>query len=99
MHPYGQPSVAYGANTVSEQVVDQDKMGVHTKARRSWDWVSYTIDDAGVIAVTPYSSGESDMWFNIQFAVVKSTLMMMGAHPLWAPANQTHILRSTSVVT
>ena len=126
----GEPSVAWGANTVSEQVLDADKMSVHTaryaatvamwadlvaasdstgaskatrealaKARRSWDWSSYTLGDDGVVAVTPYTTGEHDMWFNIQVGVPFYTLKMMGANPAWAPPNATHLLRSTSVVT
>ena len=124
----GEPSVAWGANTVSEQVLDVDKMSVHTmryaatlalwadvvttdtgasddtreavaKAQRSWDWSSYTLGSDGVVAVTPYTAGEHDTWFNIQVAVPFYTLKMMGANPLWAPPNATHLLRSTSVVT
>lgn len=126
----GEPSVAWGANTVSEQVLDVDKMSVHTmryattlamwadvvatdaggvhsnvtreaiaKARRSWDWSSYTLGDNGVVAVTPYTAGEHDAWFNIQVGVPFYTLKMMGANPLWAPPNATRLLRSSSVVT
>eukprot|EP01052_Picozoa_sp_SAG31_P023077 SAG31_NODE_1873_length_7024_cov_10.615018_4_plen_605_part_00 len=124
----GEPSVFRGANTVSEQVLDSDKMSCHTvryaatlamwadtvtaetgssdatreavaKAQRSWDWSSYTLGDDGIVAVTPYTSGEHDMWFNIQVAVPFYTLILMGANPLWSPANTTRILRSTSVVT
>jgi hypothetical protein len=124
----GEPSVFRGANTVSEQVLDTDKMSCHTvryattlamwadvvtadtgsseatreavaKAQRSWDWSSYTLGDDGIVAVTPYTTGEHDMWFNIQVAVPFYTLAMMGANPLWSPHNATHMLRSTSVVT
>jgi hypothetical protein len=102
----GEPSVAWGANTVSEQVLDRDKMSIHTmryattlamwadavaadtggseatrdalaKAQRSWDWSSYTLGDDGVVAVTPYTTGEHDAWFNIQVGVPFYTLKMM----------------------
>jgi hypothetical protein len=52
-----------------------------------------------VLAVTPYAAGEHDTWFNIQMAVPLYTLRLMGANPLWAPPNATHLLHSTSVVT
>ena len=59
----------------------------------------YTLGDGGVLAVTPYTAGEHDTWFNIQMAVPYHTLKLMGANPEWAPPNGTHLLRSTSVVT
>ena len=58
----------------------------------------YTLGNDGVVAVTPYTSGEHDTWFNIQMSVPLYTLKMMGANPLWAPPNATHLLRSSSVV-
>ena len=59
----------------------------------------YTLGDNGVLAVTPYTTGEQDCWFNIQMAVPYYTLKLMAANPLWAPPNATHLLHSTSVVT
>ena len=72
------------------------------KARRSWNWASYTLSGngsvGGPIRITAYSQGESDVWFCGQSHVPWHTLRLLGWDPVRAPSDATHIVRSTSVV-
>jgi len=113
-----EPAVQWGANTVSEQIMDMNKMGSHTsryasvnalwaertrdaeakeKAYRSFNWASYMCRDNGFVHVGPV---DQSLWFSDGYAdYIRHFLAGMGAQPEWAPAGESHILRSTSLVT
>lgn len=67
-------------------------------ARYSWNWSSYCLTDEGIITVTP-RNGEHDAWFTQTSGFLLNTAEALAAWPSWAPSNQTHFLRSDSVVT
>ena len=54
--------------------------------------------DEGIITVTP-KAGEHNAWFSQTSGFLLNTMEAVGAWPEWAPANETHFLRSDSVVT
>jgi hypothetical protein len=68
-----------------------------TIARRSWDWSSYMTNHRGRVVVGPV---DQSMWFTDGYGdFIRNTMHMLGANASWSPVGQTHILRSSSVVT
>jgi hypothetical protein len=113
-----EPGVQWGANAVSEQIADMNKMGSHTsryasinaqwyelttdleakeKAFRSFNWASYMCRENGWVNVGPV---DQSLWFSDGYGdYIRHFLAGMGSVPEWAPAGQTHLLRSSSVIT
>ena len=68
-----------------------------TIARRSWNWASYMSDEVGRVIVGPH---DTSMWFSDGYGdFIRNTLHCLGANASWAPREESHILRSSSVVT
>jgi hypothetical protein len=68
------------------------------RARRSLNWATYACRDDGVVAVG--ESREEGFWFSDGYGdYIRHFLVAMAAVPDWAPAGETHLLRSTSLVT
>jgi hypothetical protein len=113
-----EPGVQWGANTVSEQIADMNKMGSHTsryasinalwyeltgdteakeKAFRSFNWASYMCRENGWVNVGPV---DQSLWFSDGYGdYIRHFIAGMGSVPEWAPDGQTHLLRSTSLIT
>jgi hypothetical protein len=80
---------ALNASAVADAVRD---------ANRSWAWSSYCLDDVGNVHVTP-GQGETDTWFTVTIDTVLNTMIFMAAMPeLGTPADETHIVHSTTVL-
>jgi hypothetical protein len=67
------------------------------KAFRSFNWASYMCDRRGVVRVGPV---EASHWFSDGYGdYIRHFMAGMGAIPEWAPAGESHLVRSSSVVT
>lgn len=107
----------WGAQAVSEQFEDMNKMGSHTsrfgsvnalwfektgdakakeKAFRSLNWATYMCRANGVVNVGPVD--QSIWWADGYADYIRHFMGAMGSVPEWAPADENHLLRSTSVV-
>ncbi len=66
------------------------------KAFRAFNWASYMVRNSGLTLDGPYPANVwfTDSWFDFQ----RNFLIGLGAVPDWAPAGQSHLLRSSSVV-
>lgn len=65
-------------------------------ARRSWDWSSYMSSQDGRVVTGPI---DQSIWFTDGYGdFVRNTMHMLAANASWAPPDQSHILRSSSVV-
>jgi hypothetical protein len=113
-----EPGVQWGANAVSEQNVDMNKMGSHTsryasinacwfeltgdkaakeKAFRSFNWASYMCRENGFVNVGPI---DQSLWFSDGYGdYIRHFMAGLGSIPEWAPSAESHVLRSSSVVT
>jgi hypothetical protein len=113
-----EPGVQWGANAVSEQNGDMNKMGSHTsryasinarwfeltsdkvakeKAFRSFNWASYMCRDNGFVNVGPI---DQSLWFSDGYGdYIRHFMAGLGSIPEWAPSEESHLLRSSSVVT
>ena len=113
-----EPGVQWGANAVSEQIADMNKMGSHTsryasinaqwyeltgdaaakeKAFRSFNWATYMCAENGWVKVGPI---DQSLWFSDGYGdYIRHFLAGMASVPEWAPAGQSHVLRSNSVIT
>ena len=68
------------------------------RAARSLAWATYACDPSGVVAVG--EDANEGWWFSDGYGdYIRHFLVAMGAVPEWAPPNEDHLLRSTSVVT
>jgi hypothetical protein len=66
------------------------------KAFRSYNWASYMAHEDGLITE---AMAEDNFWFSDGYAdYIRHFLAGMGSVPEWAPPNENHLLRSTSVV-
>jgi beta-lactam-binding protein with PASTA domain len=66
------------------------------KAYRSLNWATYMCSPTGICIDSP---DIRQSWFTDGYGdYIKHFLEGMGAVPTWAPASQTHLLRSTSIV-
>ena len=112
-----EPGVQWGANAVSEQIGDMNKMGSHTsryasinamwyeltgdtaaqeKAFRSFNWATYMCSPEGLVKVGPV---DQSLWFSDGYAdYIRHFMSGLGAVPEWAPPQENHLLRSTSVI-
>jgi len=108
----------WGAEVVSEQVNDMDKMSSHTarfasvlalwhettgdagaKARafRSFNWATYSARENGLVK-TSLDEG-TGYWFSDGYGdYMRHFQRGMASVPEWAPADEDHLLGSTSVV-
>ena len=70
------------------------------KAFRTLNWCTYMCRDDGVVIEGPYEDANNDQcWFTDGHGdYVRHFMLALGAYPQWAPASETHLLRSTSVV-
>jgi hypothetical protein len=68
------------------------------RAARSLNWATYMCDDRGVVSVG--EDKNEGYWFSDGYGdYIRHFLVAMAAVPEWAPPGETHLLRSTSVVT
>lgn len=66
------------------------------KAYRSFNWATYMCRPTGVVLDGPEVNNE---WFTDGYGdYVRHFMTGLGAIPEWSPTNQTHLLRSTSIV-
>ena len=66
------------------------------KAFRSFNWASYMCDTRGVVRVGPT---EETLWFSDGYGdYIRHFMAGMGASPEWAPSDEDHLLRSTSII-
>lgn len=110
--------VQWGAEVISEQVNDMDKMSSHTaryasvralwseltgdldsreRAFRSFNWATYSARENGLVK-TSLDEG-TGYWFSDGYGdYMRHFQRGMASVPEWAPANEDHLLGSTSVV-
>ena len=110
--------VQWGAEVISEQINDMDKMTSHTaryasvlallyektgdvnakeRAFRSFNWASYGCREDGLVK-TSIDEG-TGYWFSDGYGdYMRHFLRGMASVPQWAPPNENHLLRSSSVV-
>jgi hypothetical protein len=108
----------WGAEVLSEQVNDMDKMSSHTaryasvralwyeatgdldskeRAFRSFNWATYSSRENGLVK-TSVDEG-TGYWFSDGYGdYMRHFQRGMASVPEWAPANEDHLLGSTSVV-
>jgi hypothetical protein len=108
----------WGAEVISEQVNDMDKMSSHTarfasvlalwsevtgdaeakeRAFRSFNWATYSARDNGLVK-TSIDEG-TGYWFSDGYGdYMRHFQRGMASVPEWAPADEDHLLGSTSVV-
>jgi len=68
------------------------------KAARSLAWATYWCDEKGIVKVGA-DDGEG-WWFSDGYGdYIRHFVTALGAVPEWAPAGQSHLLRSTTVIT
>lgn len=110
--------IEWGAEVISEQVNDMDKMTSHTaryasimalwyectgneyakeKAFRSFNWASYGCKENGLVK-TSLDEG-TGYWFSDGYGdYMRHFLRGMASVPEWAPPDENHLLRSSSIV-
>ena len=110
-------AVQWGANALSEQLIDMNKMGSHTsryasinalwyektgdraakeKAFRSFNWATYMCREDGRVLVGPV---DQTIWFSDGYGdYIRHFMAGLGAVPEWAPPDENHLLRSSSIV-
>jgi len=110
--------VQWGAEVISEQINDMDKMTSHTsryasvlalwyektgdvnameRAFRSFNWASYGCREDGLVK-TSIDEG-TGYWFSDGYGdYMRHFLRGMASVPQWAPPNENHLLKSSSIV-
>ena len=110
--------IQWGAEVISEQINDMDKMTSHTsryasvlalwyektgdesakeRAFRSFNWASYGCREDGLVK-TSIDEG-TGYWFSDGYGdYMRHFLRGMASVPQWAPPNENHLLKSSSVV-
>jgi hypothetical protein len=110
--------IQWGAEVISEQVNDMDKMTSHTaryasimalwyectgnedakeKAFRSFNWASYGCKENGLVK-TSLDEG-TGYWFSDGYGdYMRHFSRGMASVPEWAPPDENHLLRSSSIV-
>jgi hypothetical protein len=108
----------WGAEVLSEQINDMDKMSSHTaryasvlalwhertgdtnakeRAFRSFNWATYSCREDGLVK-TSLDEG-TGYWFSDGYGdYMRHFLRGMASVPKWAPKDENHLLRSSSVV-
>jgi hypothetical protein len=70
---------------------------LRARARRSFAWATYCIDDAGVVKVGP--DDREGYWFSDGYGdYLVHFLEGMASVPAWAPASEAHVLRTSDVI-
>lgn len=66
------------------------------KAFRSFNWATYMCRENGMVNVGPI---DQTVWFSDGYGdYIRHFMQGLGSVPAWAPAGETHLLRSSSVV-
>ncbi|HLG38911.1 MAG TPA: hypothetical protein VI461_04545, partial [Chitinophagaceae bacterium] len=71
------------------------------KAYRSFNWATYMARSNGVVidGLLYGSENNANQWFTDGYGdYIRHFMTGLGAVPEWSPANQTHVLRSTTVI-
>ncbi len=96
MAKMGSHTARYGATAALYAEATGDRPALE-RAARSLAWATYTCDERGIVAV-----GEDEnegWWFSDGYGdYIRHFLVAMGAVPDWAPRDEIHVLRSTSIV-
>ncbi len=67
------------------------------KAFRSFNWATYMTDTAGIVSVGV--DGNEGWWFSDGYGdYLRHFMLGLGAVPEWAPAHESHLLRSSALV-
>ena len=110
--------IQWGAEVISEQINDMDKMTSHTaryasvlallyektedvnakeRAFRSFNWASYGCRKDGLVK-TSIDEG-TGYWFSDGYGdYMRHFLRGMASVPQWAPSDENHILKSSSII-
>ena len=110
--------IQWGAQVISEQVNDMDKMTSHTaryasvmtmwyeytgdedakeKAFQSFNWASYGCKEDGLVK-TSLDEG-TGYWFSDGYGdYMRHFLRGMASVPQWAPVDENHMLKSSSII-
>jgi hypothetical protein len=73
-------------------------LAARDRAARSLNWATYMCDDRGIVSVG--ENKNEGYWFSDGYGdYIRHFLAAMAAVPDWAPPGESHLLRSTSVVT
>jgi hypothetical protein len=75
-------------------------LALKEKAFRSLNWCTYMARTTGSVIEGPFEfAANQNNWFSDGHGdYIRHFILAMGAFPEWAPATESHILRSTSVV-
>ena len=86
------------ASVVARWAEISDDAEAKDKSFRSLNWASYMCAETGVINDQP-NLEHAGIWFSDGYGdYIRHFLYAMAAQPEWAPAAETHLLRSTSIV-
>jgi hypothetical protein len=97
MAKMGSHTARFGATTALWWEATGDAPALD-RAARSLAWATYTCSDDGVVAVG--EDHNEGWWFSDGYGdYIRHFLVAMGAVPAWAPPNEDHLLRSSSIVT
>lgn len=97
MAKMGSHTARYGATAALWYEATGDA-AARERAARSLAWATYTCDDAGIVAVG--EDKNEGWWFSDGYGdYIRHFLVAMAAVPDWAPPAESHVLRSTSIVT
>jgi len=96
MAKMGSHTARYGATSALWYEVTGDATA-RDRGARSLAWATYACDEAGVVAVG--EDKNEGWWFSDGYGdYIRHFLVAMAAVPEWAPPDEVHVLRSTSVV-
>jgi hypothetical protein len=96
MAKMGSHTARYGATLALWSETTGDAPALE-RAARSLAWATYTCDERGIVAVG--EDRNEGWWFSDGYGdYIRHFLFAMGAVPDWAPRDESHVLRSTSVV-
>jgi hypothetical protein len=97
MAKMGSHTARYGATLALFSEATGDP-AVLSRAARSLAWATYVCDAHGIVTVG--EDPNEGYWFSDGYGdYIRHFLVAMGAVPDWAPPNEAHVLRSTSIVT
>jgi hypothetical protein len=97
MAKMGSHTARFAAATALWSEVTGDE-AARERAFRSLNWATYTCREDGIVTVG--EDKNEGWWFSDGYGdYMRHFLVAMGAVPEWAPARESHLLRSTSVVT
>jgi MYXO-CTERM domain-containing protein len=97
MAKMGSHTARFGATTALWAEATGD-LTARDRAARSLAWATYACDEDGIVAVG--EDRNEGWWFSDGYGdYIRHFLVAMGAEPEWAPSDEGHVLRSTSIVT